>query len=281
MSEEKPVPYQKPERLPETSSGDPDAYIEKLRKEQGYMTLGDHLEELRSRLIRMLLWVVFFSVVAYFFFPQTWEFIMGPLKPLFEEANHRNLGVKLIATNLGDYFAVTLKIVILSGVIAALPMILYEIWKFLLPALERAGRIKGSVLLLFSVLLFWSGIYFSRYFVWPTVIQYLVFEWIPPVEPVSSNLHLVLSDYLGFFLSFHFAFGVAFELPIISIILAMMGILTTEFFTSNWRFAVLVIAVLSALITPPDVFSMIALMLPMCALYTVSGILVYIVQKRE
>lgn len=261
------------------------------RRKSGYMPVGDHLEELRWRIIRIVFWVFTFSIVSFFFYKEIWEFVMGPILPLIENAEKQdNMVVKIITNKLTDFFIIQFKAVLMVGVIAAIPFILYEVWGFIIPALKRPSKFWGSILLLASVLLFWGGGLFARFAIWPLVTQFLIYDWMPPgmlIETgeiskiVQPEVHLTISDYLSFFFSFHFAFGITFELPIVSIILALIGILRSGFFTASWRFAVVVIAIASALITPPDPFSMIAIMIPLMILYILSGVIVYFIEKAK
>lgn len=261
------------------------------RRKSGYMPVGDHLEELRWRIIRIVFWVFFFSIISFFFYKEIWEFVMGPILPLIENAEKQdNMVVKIITNKLTDFFIIQFKAVVMVGVIAAIPFILYEIWGFIVPALKRPSRLWGTLLLITSVALFWGGGLFARFGIWPLVTKFLIYDWMPPgmlletgeiSKIVQPEVHLTIGDYLSFFFSFHFAFGAVFELPVVSIILALIGILRSGFFTASWRFAVVIIAVASALITPPDPFSMIAIMIPLLILYTISGFIVYAIEKTK
>lgn len=269
---------------------DSDAYLKKVRREQGYMPIGEHLEELRWRLMRSVIWVAVFSVIGAFFYEYLWNFVMGPIVPLIEHARQDNLVVKMITNKMTDFFMIYVKIVILSGLIFALPAILFEIWGFIVPALDKALKRWGYALLIFAILLFAGGVTLARVFIWPLVTHFLIYDWIPPGLPVEfgpagagllPEVHLTIGDYLSFFFGFHIAFGSAFELPVVSMILAFMGVLHTGFFFKSWRVAILVIAIASALITPPDVISMLALMAPLILLFIFSGFLVFLIDRKS
>lgn len=264
----------------------PEEYISRLRREQGYMPFVDHLEELRQRIIRILLWVLGFSIFSWIFYPQVFRFIVGPIANLMSKRQDK-LTVKIIATRLFDFFAVELKIALLSGFILAFPFILFEIWGFVVPALDKKVRQYGNGLLVSATLLFWSGVFFCRYFVWEIMVEFLTLAWAPPpitVEdgPVAqTELHLTINEYLSFFFSFHILFGLSFELPIISLILAMLGVLKTDFFKKYWRHSIVFIAVVSGVVTPTDGFSMVAMMLPLSILFFISWGLVRLTEKSN
>ncbi len=263
-----------------------DRYIQDLRKQQGHMPLIDHLEELRWRIFRSLLWVALFSLVCAVFYDQVWPFVIGPLEPLMEQATGKGIIVKLITTRLPDYFLIKLKVILISGAILAMPAIVMELWRFVVPALERSSRKTGYVMLAAGLVLFWAGALLARKYLWPLIVTFLIFEWTPPeiagaMEQMKPEVHLTISEYLSFFFSFHFAFGLACQLPIISLVLAMMGVLHSDFFIRSWRYAMIVISIVSAMVTPPDVASMLIMMVPLLALYAVSGLLVKIFERKR
>jgi len=261
-------------------------YAQTLRRRQKHMPLVDHVYELRNRLLRSLVWIVVFSVIAFIFYEYVWQFVLSPVQTLMESSADKNLTMKLITTRLMDYFMIKFKLVFFVGLIFAIPGLFYEIWAFIMPAMDRAKSKWGYVLLFLSILLFWTGALLARQIVWPMVIEFLVYEWMPPDLPgatmaMKPEVHLTLDDYLSFFFGFHFAFGLTFQLPIISLILSFFGILRSEMYIKHWRMAIIVIAALSAFITPPDVFSMLIMMAPMIILYFVSALLVKIAERKR
>ena len=261
-------------------------YAQSLRRRQRHMPLVDHVYELRNRLIRSFAWIFIFSVIAFIFYEHVWYFVVSPLEAIMEASGEKSLTVKLITTRLMDYFMIKFKLVFFVGLIFAIPALFYEVWAFIMPALDRGKSKWGYVFLVVSVLLFWAGAMMARQLVWPMVIDFLVFEWMPPDIPgapmgMKPEVHLTLDEYLSFFFGFHLAFGLTFQLPIISLILSLFGILRSEMYIKHWRTAILVIAVLSAFITPPDVFSMLIMMFPMIILYFISAGLVKIAERRK
>jgi len=263
------------------------ADLKKLRREQGYMPMAEHLNELRTRLLRALGWIVAFSILSYFFYSRVWEFILGPVAELIKKSRLPGMPpVKIMTTRLGDNFAIEFKILLLAGFILSFPMILFEFWRFVTPALSPRIRRWGSIILVSSVLLFWGGVFFARFVTWKTVGDFLVFQWLPPAieitpgELVRPEINLTISDYLSFFTGFHLAFGLSFQLPVVSVILGSLGILSSGLFFRFWRHAIVVLCVFSIVVMPPDVFAMLSLMVPMLGLYFFSALLVYLLERR-
>ncbi|GAB4430897.1 MAG: twin-arginine translocase subunit TatC [Turneriella sp.] len=263
------------------------ADLKKLRSEQGYMPMAEHLSELRTRLMRALGWLALFSVVGYLFYDQVWNFIMGPVAELIKKSRLPGMPpVKIMTTRLGDNFAIEFKILLLAGFILSFPMIIFEFWRFVTPALSARIRRWGSIILVSSVLLFWGGVFFARFVTWKTVADFLVFQWLPPAielapgELVRPEINLTIADYLSFFTGFHLAFGLSFQLPVVSVILGSLGIISSSLFFRFWRHAIVVLCVFSIVVMPPDVFAMLSLMVPMMGLYFLSAMLVRLLERR-
>jgi len=260
--------------------------VKKLRKEQKYMPVTDHLEELRWMLIRSIAWVVLFSIVASFFYNTVWDFIMEPVIRLISESKDKNIIVKIITTRLSDHFIIQLKLIVISGVLMGLPAIIIEIWRYILPALGKKFSRWGFLFIFSAILSFWGGAALVRLYLWPQMVHFLVFDWMPPGilhENIlyNSEVHLTLNEYISFFFTFHFIFGAVFELPIISIILAAAGLINSSLFTKHWRGIIIGSSIGSAILTPPDILSMMFMMLPVIALFVVSGFLVFIFERRK
>jgi sec-independent protein translocase protein TatC len=263
------------------------AGIKKLRVDQGYMPMSAHLGELRKRLMRSALWIVAFATASYFFYNLVWTFIMGPVADLIRKSRLPDMpSVKIMTTRLGDNFAIEFKILLLAGFILAFPFIIFEIWRFITPALSAGIRRWGSIILLSSVILFWCGVLFARMVTWGTVADFLVFQWLPPpivlsaTESVRPEINLTIADYLSFFTGFHLAFGLSFQLPIVSVLLGSIGVISSGLFLRFWRHAIVGLCLFSIVVMPPDVFAMLTLMLPMMGLYFLSALLVWLIERR-
>ena len=260
-------------------------HVKNLKKKQAYMPFNDHLEELRSKLIRSLIAVFVSSAVCFSLYGLVWRTIMSPLADLVYKGKIQNIHIKLVTSRLQDDFFIQFKVVLMAGILLAIPYILFELWGFVLPALSQLHKKPGTAILIASILLFLSGVLFARFYVWPLVVEFFLFEWIPPPIPASNGLlvhaqkYLSIPEYLSFFMSFHFAFGICFELPVVSSLLALMGILRSSMFFSSWRAATIVISFVAASLTPPDWISMLALMLPLIMLFFISAFFVFLIEK--
>ena len=210
---------------------------------------------------------------------------MSPLVDLIQKGRSEGANIQIVTSRLQDDFLIQFKVVLMVGFLFAVPYILFELWGFVLPALETSHKKAGYVILVFSVLLFTLGVLFARFYIWPLVIEFFLFGWVPPAilssdgSLVHTQKYLSIPEYLSFFISFHLAFGICFELPVVSVVLALMGILRSAMFFKSWRTAVVLIAILSASLTPPDWVSMLALTLPLVLLFFLSAFFVFLIEK--
>ncbi|MBQ0931077.1 twin-arginine translocase subunit TatC [Ideonella sp. 4Y16] len=217
-----------------------------------------HLIELRDRLIRALIAVgIAFGVLALWPGPSgLYDLLAAPLV--------RNLpqGATMIATNVISPFLVPLKITLMAAFLLALPVVLYQVWAFVAPGLYSHEKKLVLPLVVSSTVLFFSGVAFCYFFVFGQV-----FKFIQQFAPKSITAAPDIEAYLGFVLTMFIAFGAAFEVPVVVVVLARMGVVSVEKLR-EWRGYFIVIAfVIAAVITPPDVVSQLALAIPMVLLY--------------
>lgn len=234
-----------------------------------------HLVELRNRLLRALgaVAVVFLALLAWPGPGHIYDLLASPLVAALPQ------GAKMIATGVITPFVVPLKVTALAAFMVALPFVLYQAWAFVAPGLYEHEKKLAAPLIVGGTLLFFGGVAFCHFFVFGQV-----FHFIAEFAPKSITPAPDIEAYLNFVLTMFLAFGVAFEIPIVVILLVRFGLVSIEQL-SEWRsYVILGNAVVAAVITPPDVVSMLALLIPMCLLYEV-GVLVgrYITprEKRE
>jgi sec-independent protein translocase protein TatC len=231
-----------------------------------------HLVELRTRLLRALgaIGVVF---VALLFWPgpgHIYDLLAAPLIAALP------LGSKMIATGVITPIVVPLKVTALAALMVALPYVLYQVWAFVAPGLYEHEKKLAVPLVVASTLLFFCGVAFCHFFVFGQV-----FAFIADFAPKSITPAPDIDAYLTFVLTMFLAFGVTFEIPIVVILLVRFGLVTVEQLV-EWRsYVILGNAVVAAVITPPDVVSMLALLIPMCLLYEVGLFVARFVHKRE
>ncbi len=217
-----------------------------------------HLIELRDRLIRASLAVlVGFGILCVFPGPShLYDLLAQPL------VAHLPVGAKLIATNVISPFLVPMKITLLAGFMLALPVVLYQVWAFVAPGLYSHEKRLVLPLVVSSTLLFFVGVAFCYFFVFGRV-----FTFIQQFAPKSITPAPDIEAYLGFVMNMFIAFGAAFEVPVIVVVLVRMGLVTVEKLR-EWRGYFIVVAfIVAAIITPPDIVSQLSLAIPMCLLY--------------
>lgn len=227
--------------------------LETSRTDEATMSLLEHLEELRGRIIVIAITVVLGGIVGFFLS----EAIIGILRAALPEGKQT-----LIQISVGESLAVRLRVALYVGIAIAVPVILYQVWRFVTPGLTRHERRLIWPLLIASVLLFAFGIGLG-YFVLPLALDFLLSLTLPGVED-----QLRLSEYVSFASTVMLSFGLAFQFPVLLLLLARVGILNYRFLSSRRRWAVLVIVVFAIVATPGgDPLSSIVLSLVMYVLF--------------
>ena len=223
--------------------------------EQPFVT---HLVELRDRLIRAAIAVgIAFGVLAFYPGPSgLYDLLAAPL------VAHLPAGTTLIATNVISPFLVPLKITLMAAFLLALPVVLYQVWAFVAPGLYSHEKRLVMPLVISSTVLFFMGVAFSYFFVFGQV-----FRFIQSFAPKSITAAPDIEAYLGFVLSMFIAFGAAFEVPVVVVVLSRLGVVSIEQLKSFRSYFIVLAFVVAAVLTPPDVVSQLALAIPMCLLY--------------
>ncbi|HEQ98043.1 MAG TPA: twin-arginine translocase subunit TatC [candidate division Zixibacteria bacterium] len=223
----------------------------------------DHLEELRIRLIKSISAVLVFAIAAFVFSEQIMGFMSGPVEKVYFMAPT-------------EAFMVQIKISLLVGVLAAAPVLIYQLWMFILPGLyEKEVKIVFPIVIA-STIFFYGGGAFCLFYVIPIALKFLMKFGGDNLEPLIS-----VSEYFVFVTRMVLAFAIVFELPVVSYFLGRVGILSSRMLGKGRRYAVVIILVLSAVLTPPDIFSQMALGVPLYLLYELSILIVYLTGKRE
>ena len=222
------------------------------------MSLIDHLGELRNRLILCFVIVTSFAGVCWFFKTSILHFIAEPLSPYLSSSSG-----KLIFTAPMDEFLAHIKISIFGGLVLGFPFLIYQVWRFIAPGLYKKEK---KLILLFSFLgslLFFLGMAFVYYIIYPLSFRFLM-------GGGSAEAFISIREYLSFFVQTSLAFGFLFEAPLIVMVLVFAEVLSIETLKQYRRHALVLIALLSAVLTPPDVLSMLFLMIPLYFLYEIS-----------
>ncbi len=225
------------------------------QKEQPFL---DHLVELRDRLLKIAGAVLLVFLCLFYFSNDIYEFVSQPLQALLPDSS------TMIATEVASPFFAPLKLTLAVSAMAAMPVVLYQVWAFVAPGLYR--REKKVVLPLFvsSVLLFYVGMAFAYFVVFP-----LIFAFFTSVGPETVSVMTDISAYLNFVLKLFFAFGLAFEIPIAVVILCWTGALDPATIASKRPYILVFCFVVGMLLTPPDIISQSLLAVPMWLLFEV------------
>jgi sec-independent protein translocase protein TatC len=219
-----------------------------------------HLVELRDRLVKAIIAIaVMASVLAMFPGPGAlYDILAAPL------VAHLPKGTTLIATSVISPFMVPLKVLMMTAFLLALPVVLWQVWSFVAPGLYTHEKKLVLPLVASSTLLFFIGVAFCYFFVFGQV-----FSFIQSFAPKSITATPDIEAYLSFVLTMFLAFGTAFEVPIVVIVLARMNIVSIQKLKDFRGYFVVLAFVIAAIVTPPDVVSQLALAIPMCLLYEV------------
>lgn len=225
-----------------------------------------HLVELRRRFIWSLLAVIAGFVVCYCFAPEIYGFLVRPLAQV-TEGEHR----RLIYTGLTEAFLTYVKLALWAGCFLAFPIIASQIWMFVAPGLYKNERSAFIPFLVATPVLFITGAALAYYFVFPMAWKFfLSFEMPASANGMPIQLEARVSEYLSLSMTIIFAFGLAFQLPVILILLTRVGLLSARKLSQFRRYAIVLIFIIAAVITPPDVISQISLALPLMVLYELS-----------
>ncbi len=258
------------------------------------MSFLEHLEELRWHIIRSILAIVFFMVIAFLFKSFIFDnIILAPKSPGFwtnrmlcklgESLLHNNAlcinthPLNLINIKMSGQLTTHIAVAMVSGVILAFPVFLWEFWQFFKPALKdnEARHARGAVSA--ASLLFFTGVLFGYYMLAPLSVHFLSSYEVSPEVTNQINIR----SYIGTLSSICLATGVIFELPIIAFFLTKVGIITPTFMRSYRKHAIVVIFILSAIITPPDVFSQTLVAIPLLGLYEISILISARIMKQK
>ena len=219
-------------------------------------TLISHLLELRDRLLRALVAVAIAFLPMVFYSNDLFTFVAQPLIAKLPQ------GSNLIATGVMSPFTTPFKLSFFAALMLAMPFVIYQLWAFVAPGLYRHERRFAVPLLISAIVLFYVGIAFAYYFVFP-----VMFEFFAHTTPKGVTMMTDINNYLDFVLTMFFCFGLAFEVPVAVVLLVVMGIVPLEKLKRNRGYVLIGIFILAALLTPPDAISQVSLAIPMYLLY--------------
>src|ERR1700739_3802450 len=258
-----------------TNSNQPDTSLAgRMEQAGGQMTFFEHLSELRKRIINSLYAIGIGAFVGVYL---SQKFINLITQPMLKALKDAGLEQKLVYTHPAGYLNMVITLGVYLGIVLASPVVLYQIWLFVAPALYKHERSAVTGFLFSTVFLFLGGIAFAYFVTLPYILKFLV-SFQGPVVPMIS-----INEYFDLTLLVLLGLGLVFELPILVFFLSLFGIVTPKFLWKNIRYAILIIAVVAAVITPtPDAMTMLIFMAPMIGLYFVGiAVSAMVVRKKE
>ena len=251
--------------LPEKTAADHDSLVDS--SEQPFL---DHVIELRQRILHGLLAVILLFFPIYFFANDLYGFVAAPLM-----AHLPNDG-NMIATEVASPFLTPFKLAIFAAIFLGMPYLLHQIWGFVAPGLYKHEKRFAMPLLFSSIVLFYAGVAFSYYLVFP-----LVFQFLAGVTPEGVTMMTDINRYLDFVLKMFFAFGFAFEIPVATLLLAWTGIASAKTMANKRPYVVVGCFVFAMLLTPPDVISQLMLAIPTWILFEIGIVFARLAERRN
>lgn len=233
-------------------------------------TLFDHLLELRTRLLRAVLGVLLVFCCLVYFAQDLYQYLAQPLLSTMP------VGTQMIATDVASPFFAPFKLTIVLSIFVAMPYILFQIWSFIAPGLYRNEKRLIAPLMFGSTFLFYGGISFAYYVVFP-----IAFSFFSSVAPEGVTIATDISSYLDFVLKLFFAFGATFEIPIAIILLCWTGVTSVQSLRNKRPYVVVGAFVVAMLLTPPDIISQTLLAIPMLLLFELGLFIAALNQKKN
>lgn len=239
----------------------------------GKMSLFEHLADLRKRLVYSAIAIAIGFVIGFSVSKKVIDFIVQPMVQALRQAHY---GDKLIYTSPAGFVNLLITLGFYLGIVIALPVVLYQVWLFIAPGLYKHERKAVMSFIVSSVFLFLSGIAFGYFILLPYVLKFLI-SFQGPFQPLIS-----INEYFDLILVVMLGLGLIFQLPILVFVLSWFGIVTPQWLWKNLRYAILIITVIAAIVTPtPDATTMLIFMSPMIGLYFVGIGVSYMVFRKK
>ncbi|MFL2714865.1 MAG: twin-arginine translocase subunit TatC [Gammaproteobacteria bacterium] len=221
-------------------------------------SISNHLLELRSRLLKVVIFFVVLTFVGIPFASEIYAFVAAPLISLLPD------GSSMIATQVTSPFMAPIKLVLYVALLFSMPWLFYQAWMYISPGLYKKEKKFAGPLMLSTIVLFFSGVSFAFFVVCPIIFKFFI-----EMAPESILVMTDISQYLGFIFKLVFAFGIAFEIPIATVLLINSGITTKKSLVKARPYLIVLFLAIGMLLTPPDVFSQLFLAVPMWVLFEI------------
>jgi len=238
-----------------------------------------HLTELRSRLVKSIIYLFIFFIICYFFAEDIYSFLV---EPYAEAVKDDEVNRRLIFTALHETFITYLKVAFFTAMFVSSPIILTQIWKFIAPGLYKNEKRALLPYLIATPTLFLLGGMLVYYLVMPLAIKFfLTFETSAQVSGLPIQLEAKVNEYLSLIMRLIFAFGISFQLPVLLSLLARVGFIDSEYLKKRRKYVIVIIFIAAAILTPPDPITQIGLGIPLLILYELSILSVKIIEKKK
>jgi sec-independent protein translocase protein TatC len=232
--------------------------MNKATDKEKEMPFLDHLEELRWRLLKSIISIIVMMIICFSFSDSILDMLLYP-------GQHIEPPVPLQVLKVQTVFVIKLEIALVAGVIFSLPVIFYQLWQFLAPGLLKKEKKLLPLLVFLTVLCFLAGGAFAYFLIIPYALQFFL-----SLAPPNIQNNIALDFYIGFLLRMILVFGIVFELPMLTLLLARLGLITADFMRKYRRYAIVAAFIIGAILTPPDPTTQIMLAVPMILLYELS-----------
>ncbi len=251
-----------------------------INNEQNQSTISEHLLELRSRIIKSLIFFALAFIISYINADKIYDFLLQPyVKAL---GNDGVSNKRLIFTALQETFVTYLKLSFFSALFFSFPVFLIQIWKFIAPGLYSNEKKAILPFMIATPVLFLLGAFLAYQFIMPLAIKFfLSFESLTSQTSMPIQLEAKVSEYLSLIMIFMIAFGLSFELPVLLILLATVGFVDSKYLSERRRYIIVIIFIVAAIITPPDPISQIGLAIPLMLLYEISILIIKYLEKKN
>ena len=239
----------------------------------------EHLTELRSRLVRSIIYLFLFFIVCYYFAENIYGFLV---EPYAEAVKSDGSNRRMIFTALHETFITYLKVAFFSAMFVSSPIILTQIWKFIAPGLYKNEKKALLPYLIATPTLFLLGGMLVYYLIMPLAIKFfLTFETSTQLNNLPIQLEAKVNEYLSLIMRLIFAFGISFQLPVLLSLLARVGFVDSKYLRQRRKYVIVIIFAVAALLTPPDPITQIGLGIPLLILYELSILSVSVIEKRK
>ena len=237
-----------------------------------------HLTELRSRLLKSIVYLFIFFVICYFFAGDIYNFLLAPYA---EAVKDDSLNRRMIFTALHETFITYLKVAFFAAMFVTSPIILTQLWKFVAPGLYKNEKKALLPYLVATPTLFLLGGMLVYYLIMPLAIKFfLSFETSAQLGNLPIQLEAKVNEYLSLVMRLIFAFGISFQLPVLLSLLARVGFIDSDYLRKRRKYVVVIIFAVAAILTPPDPVTQIGLAIPLLLLYELSILSVKIIEKK-